>query len=85
MVTKSKLKLALAAERGVDFKKADQKKKAKASVKRKFSKDANAAEDMEDWEDVDEANNDLNEADPEESSESDDEAPAVKVCILDLS
>jgi rRNA-processing protein EBP2 len=35
MVTKSKLKLALAAEKGVDFKKLKEKKKHKEALKRK--------------------------------------------------
>ena len=35
MVTKSKLRLALAAEKGVDFKKLKQEKKHKAALKRK--------------------------------------------------
>lgn len=35
MVTKSKLRMALAAEKGVDFQKLKEKKKHKAAVKRK--------------------------------------------------
>jgi rRNA-processing protein EBP2 len=35
MVTKSKLRMALAAEKGVDFKKLQQKKKHKEAIKRK--------------------------------------------------
>jgi rRNA-processing protein EBP2 len=50
MVTKSKLKMALQAEKGVDFKKLKQKKLAKKAKKEIKSKNAG-----DDWEDVEES------------------------------
>ncbi|TAQ83346.1 hypothetical protein B7494_g8331 [Chlorociboria aeruginascens] len=56
MVTKSKLKMALVAERGVDFKKLNQKKKQKAARKAKAQKGVKKIE--EEWEDLDEEGED---------------------------
>lgn len=50
MVTKSKLKMALLAEKPVDFKKEHQKKMAKSARKEKKVK----AKAMDEWEDVEE-------------------------------
>jgi rRNA-processing protein EBP2 len=56
MVTKSKLKMALAAEKGVNFKKLHQKKKQKAATKEKSKKSEKKGKKVEEeWEDVDEA------------------------------
>ncbi|KAL6900241.1 eukaryotic rRNA processing [Trichoderma evansii] len=49
MVTKSKLKMALAAEKGIDFSKLKQQKKSKEAAKRKASKE----QDSEDESDLD--------------------------------
>jgi rRNA-processing protein EBP2 len=48
MVTKSKLKMALVADKGVDFKKLKQMKLAKKARKEK------SAKRMDEWEDLDE-------------------------------
>lgn len=50
MVTKSRLKMALAAEKGIDFKKLKEKKKAKDAAKRKAAETATHDEDSEDSE-----------------------------------
>lgn len=63
MVTKSRLKMALAAEKGVDFKKQHQKKLAKDAAKRK------AAE----AEEVDEEENDEDEDEDVDDSEGSEE------------
>ena len=65
MVTKSKLKMALVAEKGVDFKKLNQKKKQKAATKDKSKKVGKPSKLEEEWEDVD--------------GESEDEADGVKL------
>ena len=55
MVTKSKLKMALAVDKGVDFKKLKQKKKQKAAIKEKSKKSEGKGKKVEEeWEDVDE-------------------------------
>lgn len=72
MVTKSKLKMALAAEKGVDFKKLHLKKKEKAARKGKAIKQGGDLEPTngnkveEEWEDLDDE-------DDEEGIELDDE------------
>jgi hypothetical protein len=53
MVTKSKLKMALVAEKGVDFKKLNQKKKQKAARKEKASEGKPKKVETE-WEDIEE-------------------------------
>ena len=64
MVTKSKLKMALAAEKGVDFKKLHLKKKEKAARKGKAKKiggevqPVNGKKVEEEWEDVEEEDED---------------------------
>ncbi|TFB00127.1 rRNA-processing protein EBP2 [Trichoderma ghanense] len=54
MVTRSKLKLALAAEKGVDFAKLKQQKKAKAAAKRKALKANDTHSESEDEDALDE-------------------------------
>ena len=52
MVTKSKLKMALAADKGVDYKKLHLKKKEKAARKDKSRKGGEKKSEQEEWEDV---------------------------------
>jgi rRNA-processing protein EBP2 len=55
MVMKSKLKMALAADKGVDFKKLKQNKKQQAATKEKSKKNEGQGKKVEEeWEDVDE-------------------------------
>jgi rRNA-processing protein EBP2 len=54
MVTKSKLKMALAAEKGVDFAKLKQQKKAKEAAKRKAHKASDKKPESEDGDALDE-------------------------------
>jgi rRNA-processing protein EBP2 len=58
MVTKSKLKMALAAEKGVDFKKLHQKKVQRAARKEKAGKggEGKGKKTQDEWEDVPEEN-----------------------------
>jgi rRNA-processing protein EBP2 len=63
MVTKSKLKMALAADKGIDFKKLHLKKKEKEARKAKSQKGGEKPKSKgknteEDWEDVDEESED---------------------------
>jgi rRNA-processing protein EBP2 len=53
MATKSKLKMALQAEKGVDFKKLKQKKLAKKA--KKAMKEGKGKKLVDEWEDVDES------------------------------
>lgn len=62
MVTKSKLKMALAAEKGIDFSKLKQQKKSKEAAQRKASKEQNG----EDESDLDQPGEDNEVADDEE-------------------
>ncbi|KAH0493711.1 hypothetical protein TgHK011_000365 [Trichoderma gracile] len=55
MVTKSKLKMALAAEKGVDFAKLKQQKKAKEAAKRKAHKGSDKQPESDDDDALDEA------------------------------
>ncbi|KAL7899129.1 eukaryotic rRNA processing [Trichoderma sp. TUCIM 5745] len=57
MVTKSKLKMALAAEKGIDFSKLKQQKKSKEAAKRKASKE----QDGEDESDLDQGGEEVDE------------------------
>jgi rRNA-processing protein EBP2 len=79
MAPQSKLKAALVAEKGVDFKKQHQKKMAK-----KARKAAKTKKPADDWEDVEEDsdNEDAGGVDLEEGNEegSGDEAPAPVSC-----
>ena len=75
MVTKSKLRLALAAEKGVDFKKLKQEKKHKAALKRK-----RAEAGPEDQEPEPEEPEDEESADGEEEEEEEDEDVQATVC-----
>ncbi|KAK6834911.1 hypothetical protein PG987_009605 [Apiospora arundinis] len=78
MVTKGRLKMALANEKGVDFKKLHQKKKAKEASKKKQAKTGGAKDDSEgeEWEDAEEEIKKGGEPiddDDDEDSEDDDE------------
>ena len=90
MVTKSKLKMALAAEKGTDFKRLHLKKKEKVARKVKGKKgggegqvingngDANGKKGEEEWEDVEE------EVEGEDGSGSEEEEEVdgpMKVCF----
>ncbi|KAK1237509.1 hypothetical protein MKX08_003134 [Trichoderma sp. CBMAI-0020] len=71
MVTKSKLKMALAAEKGVDFSKLKQQKKSKEAAKRKASKEQNDEGESDLDQEVDEEKMNLDaiyESDTSESS-----------------
>lgn len=82
MVTKSKLKMALAAEKNVDFKKLNQKKQQKAARKEKSKKgvEGKPKKAEEEWEDVDEESEsdggvEVDVAEDESGSEEEVEAP----------
>lgn len=93
MVTKSKLKIALAADKGVDFKKLNQKKKQKAAAKNKSKKsDGKGKKVEEEWEDVDEdSGNEVEDSgikldEGESDSGSEEEAvESMQVCYAVLS
>ena len=71
MVTKSKLKMALLAEKGVDFKKLNQKKLAKKAKKKvQGKKPADEWEDVEESEDREDGGAEL------EGEDSGDDPPA---------
>ena len=88
MVTKSKLKMALAAEKGTDFKRLHLKKKEKVARKVKGKKgggegevvngngDANGKKAEEEWEDVED------EDEVEESGSEEEVGAPMKVCFL---
>ena len=86
MPTKSKLKMALAADRGVDFGKIHLKKKEKAARKSKSKKGgdekvSNGKKAEEDWEDVDEDSQDGGVELNEDESGSEDEVDGpMQVC-----
>jgi rRNA-processing protein EBP2 len=89
MVTKSKLKMALAAEKRVDFKKLHLKKKEKAAKKgkaKKHGRDAgptNGKKVEEEWEDVeDEGEKKGAESDGEESGSEEEVDGPMKVCLV---
>lgn len=93
MVTKSKLKMALVADKGTDFKKLNQKKRQKAARKEKSLKggEGKPKKVEEEWEDLDEESegeDGREEIDGEESesgSEEEVEAPMqVKPATFDL-
>lgn len=74
MVTKSKLKMALAAEKGTDFKKLNLHKKEKLANKKKAAKGVVAGKkNDEEWEDVEEEREDVIE-DGEDSGSDAEEA-----------
>jgi rRNA-processing protein EBP2 len=88
MVTKSKLKMALAADKGVDFKKLHLKKKEKAAKKGNVKKHGgdngptNGKKVEEEWEDVEEeAGEDDVELDEDESSSEEGVEGPMKVCF----
>ena len=78
MVTKSKLKMALLADKGVDFKKMKQKKLAKKSRKEK------SAKLVDDWEDLDEDSEDDDaggvQLEEEQEDDGSEEGHPAKVC-----
>jgi rRNA-processing protein EBP2 len=81
MVTKSKLKMALAADKGTDFKKLHLHKKEKAARKSKAKKvgvveKTDAKKTEEDWEDIE----DENDNEDAESDAEDEEEDSSKVC-----
>ena len=80
MVTKSKLKMALAADKGTDFKKLHLKKKEKSARKKvgKVLGEGNGKKTEEEWEDVE----DEEEDELEESGREDDVDGPMKVCCL---
>jgi rRNA-processing protein EBP2 len=89
MVTKSKLKMALAAEKGVDFKKLHLKKKEKAARKGKAKKNGGEAQPLngkkveEEWEDVEEEDEDEgSELDGEDSGSEVEVDGPMKVCYI---
>lgn len=86
MVTKSKLKLALAAEKGLDFRKIKEKRKVKANIKEKEKKKAEREklERGDEWED-EESDGDVNENGllDVEAEESDDEEDEVNLGNLE--
>lgn len=86
MVTKSKLKMALAAEKGVDYKKQNQKKRAKEAEKRKQEKGGVTASDDEDDQiqgeyeeiEIEEAGSTEDDEGDEQEDDSEDEKEAVR-------
>lgn len=92
MVTKSKLKMALAADKGTDYKKLHLKKKEKIARKSKKAKAVDGGDEtkgkatVEEWEDVDEEDEDeggvkIDGEEEESGSEEEADAP-MKVCLL---
>ena len=91
MVTKSKLKMALAADKGTDYKKLNLKKKEKSARKAKKGKgdkdsgEVNGKKEVvEEWEDVDDEDEEGGvEIDGEEESGSEEEVDApMKVYFI---
>jgi len=72
MVTKSKLKMALAAEKGIDFSKLKQQKKSKEAAKRKASK----AQNSEDESDLDQPG----ETAEDNEVDDDEEKVGIRIC-----
>jgi len=95
MVTKSKLKMALAADKGVDYKKLHLKKKEKIAKKGKEKKHGGEVEPTngkkveEEWEDVEEESDDegveLDELDEQESGSEEEVDGPMKVCLQSTS
>ncbi|KIN05117.1 hypothetical protein OIDMADRAFT_177430 [Oidiodendron maius Zn] len=93
MVTKSKLKMALAGEKGVDFKKLHQKKVQRAARREKAQKDDEGKGKMteEEWEDVPERNDSGDDEDGgaalenEEESADEDESMQFDLAGIDES
>lgn len=90
MVNKSKLKMALVAEKGVDFKKLNLKKKEKAARKSKAQKGgdkskSNGNNAEEDWEDADEEAKDSGADLGKEDSGSDEEEGGVAAVPMQAS
>jgi rRNA-processing protein EBP2 len=78
MVTKSKLKMALVADKGVDFRKMKQKKLAKKARKGKNAKPVNEWEDLDEDSEDDEAGGVQLEEEGEDNGSGEDHL--VKVC-----
>ncbi|KAH7033241.1 eukaryotic rRNA processing protein EBP2-domain-containing protein [Microdochium trichocladiopsis] len=93
MVTKSRLKMALAAERGVDFKKFHDKKQRKEAEKKKQvkgkSQPAGEDQDDEEWEDdeedVEEGGALVEDDDDDDDDDEDDEEVQYDLAALDES
>jgi rRNA-processing protein EBP2 len=88
MVTKSKLKMALAADKRVDYKKLNQKKRQKTAIKEKSKKSEGKGKKVEDeWEDLDEGSEDEIEGGVEldgeenESGSEEETAEPMQVCV----
>jgi len=77
MVTKSKLKMALLAEKGVDFKKLKQKKLAK-----KARKEFKSTKPTDEWEDVEESKDGKDGGVELEGEDSEDDRPAQVCCYV---
>jgi rRNA-processing protein EBP2 len=77
MVTKSKLKMALLAEKGVDFKKLKQKKLAK-----KAKKELKSKKSADEWEDIEESDDGEDGAVELEGEDSGDDRPAQVCCYV---
>lgn len=86
MAPKSKLKLALLAEKGVDLKKQKFLKQAKQATKKNEMKKGKGGDKEEgDWEDVDDEEKKVNgDADEEEESADEEEVQQVCSCCLIL-
>lgn len=86
MVTKSKLKMALVAEKDVDFKKLNLKKKEKAARKKKAQKGGDKPESNgkveEDWEDVERGVEDSGSDEDEEGTEAAPMQVGYTICAL---
>lgn len=90
MPTKSKLKMALAADKGTDFGKIHLKKKEKAARKKNPEKTAeekvpNGKKAEEDWEDFDEeSDNEGAQLDGKDSGSEDEVDEPMQVCCTNL-
>ena len=80
---RSKLKVALAAQKGTDFKKLREQKKFKAALKEKNSKKVVADEEEEEEEEEEEDDDEDDDEDEEEEDDDEDEEDAkdLGVCL----
>ncbi|PNY18317.1 rRNA-processing protein EBP2 [Tolypocladium capitatum] len=88
MVTKSRLRMALAADKGIDFKKLKQEKKHKAALKQKRAKDeqdggAPLKDDDEDGDELNEAGEAEEDRDDDEDDEDEDDEEEIENPNLD--
>lgn len=84
MVTKSKLKMALAAEKGTDFKKLTLKRRQKAAAKAGLDADRRGAsgKDVESSADEEEVEEEVEEVeDDDDEDDEDDEENEVRLCL----